>query len=76
MPICTNYSALALQYKNIVDTQNIIIQKQKDEILKLKNEIQAFKKLSISDYNFYLKDKKKNIIILNELDRILTKFNC
>jgi len=68
------------EYRHIIGEQATIIKEQKEHIQKLQDDLQAVKRLSLDDYKFYLKEQKKleekNTIVRQELDRILTKFDC
>lgn len=70
------YKTAAQEYRILIGEQSKLIKEQNEIIEKLQNEIQALKLFSINDYQFYLKEKKIYNIVLQELDRILTKFNC
>ena len=69
-------------YKQIVEEQRKIIKQQDEKIKKLETNLESLKEASKHNeefanyYQFYVKDRKKYNLVINELDRILTKFNC
>tara|TARA_B100000614_G_C14165605_1_gene334614 strand:- start:45 stop:296 length:252 start_codon:yes stop_codon:yes gene_type:complete len=73
---------LIREYRTLIGEQSKIIKQQKEEIKKLESSVKSLKEASklndefINYYKFYVKDRKKYDIIINEVDRILTKFNC
>lgn len=80
---CKNkHKTLIRDYRNIIGEQAELIAQQKEEIEKLENALESLKEASklndefLNYYKFYVKDRKKYDIIINEVDRILTKFNC
>ena len=73
---------LIREYKSIIGEQAKLIKQQQEEIKKLERNLESLKEASnlndefINYYNFYVKDRKKYNMILNEVDRILIKYNC
>ena len=73
---------LIREYRTLIGEQAELIKQQQKEIKKLENNLESLKEASklndgfINYYKFYVKDKKKYDMIINEVDRILTKFNC
>ena len=67
------HKILIQDYRHLIGEQAKTIKEQMEQ---LKNEVQALKRLSITDYQFYLKKNLEKEIIIEELDRILTKYNC
>ena len=69
-------------YRSLIGEQAELIAKQKEQIEKLENNLESLKEASnlndefINYYKFYVKDRKRYDAIINEVDRILTKFNC
>ena len=66
MTICNNdkYKKIIRDYRNLIGEQSKLIKEQNDTIHKFKKEL------------IYLKDTyKKYDTIINEVDRILNKFN-
>tara|TARA_Y100000389_G_scaffold60186_1_gene56311 strand:- start:526 stop:780 length:255 start_codon:yes stop_codon:yes gene_type:complete len=84
MPICNNnkYKNIVREYRCLVGEQAELIKQQADTIHKLENELKSLTEACKNNsqfeeyFQFYLKDRKKYNIIINEVDRILTKFNC
>lgn len=70
------HKILIQDYRHLIGEQAKTIKEQMEQMEQLKNEVQALKRLSITDYQFYLKKNLEKEIIIEELDRILTKFNC
>lgn len=70
------HQTLIRDYRNLIGEQAKTIKEQNEEIEKLKKDIQALKRLSITDYQFYLKKRASQDKVIAELDRILTKYNC
>ena len=76
------HTTLIREYKTLIEEQSKLIKQQKEEIKKLENNLKSLKEASklnddfINYYNFYVKDRKKYDMIINEVDRILTKFKC
>ena len=70
------------EYRTLIGEQSELIKQQKEEIKKLESSLESLKDASklndgfINYYKFYVKDKKKYDMIINEVDRILTKFKC
>ena len=70
------------EYRTLIGEQSELIKQQKEEIKKLENSLKSLKEAAklndgfINYYKFYVKDRKKYDMIINEVDRILTKFNC
>ena len=80
---CRNkHKTLIRDYRNLIGEQAELIANQKEQIEKLENTLESLKEASklndefLNYYKFYVKDRKKYDIIINEVDRILTKFNC
>ena len=73
---------LIREYRTLLGEQAQLIKQQQKEIKKLENNIESLKEASklndefINYYKFYVKDRKKFDKIINEVDRILTKFKC
>ena len=73
---------LIREYRALIGEQAELIKQQQEEIKKLESSFESLKEASklndgfINYYKFYVKDKKKYDMIINEVDRILTKFNC
>ena len=73
---------LIREYRTLIGEQVELIKQQQKEIKKLESNLESLKEASklndgfINYYKFYVKDKKKYDIIINEVDRILTKFKC
>ena len=80
--IKNKHSNIIRDYRSIIGDQAELIAKQKEQIEKLENTLESLKEASkhndefLNYYKFYVKDRKKYDIIINEVDRILTKFNC
>jgi hypothetical protein len=70
------HKTIIQEYRTIIGEQATIIKEQKKRIQKLQNDIQALKVLSLEDYQFYIKERKKYDNVIKQLNRILTKFNC
>ena len=70
------------EYRTLIGEQSELIKQQKEEIKKLESSLESLKDASklndgfINYYKFYVKDKKKYDMIINEVDRILNKFKC
>lgn len=82
MPLCNNkYKNIVRDYRILVGEQAQLIKEQSDTIHKLENELKSLKEACKTNsqfeeyFQFYLKDKKKYDTIINEVDRILKKFN-
>jgi len=73
---------LIREYRTLIGEQAELIKQQQKEIKKLENNLESLKEASklndgfINYYKFYVKDRKKYDMIINEVDRILTKFKC
>ena len=73
---------LIREYRTLIGEQAELIKQQQEEIKKLERNLESLKEASklndefINYYNFYVKDRKKYDMIINEINRILTKFNC
>ena len=80
--IKNKHSNIIRDYRSIIGDQAELIAQQKEEIKKLEESLESLKEASkhndefLNYYKFYVKDRKKYDIIINEVDRILTKFNC
>jgi uncharacterized coiled-coil protein SlyX len=70
------HQTLIQDYRHLIGEQAKTIKEQMVQIEQLKTDIQALKRLSITDYQFYLKKRAAQDKVIEELDRILTKFNC
>tara|TARA_B100001142_G_scaffold176019_1_gene175609 strand:+ start:440 stop:691 length:252 start_codon:yes stop_codon:yes gene_type:complete len=82
MPLCNNkYKNIVRDYRMLVGEQAELIKDLSDKIYNLENELNSLKEACKNNsqfeeyFQFYLKDKKKYDIIINEVDRILKKFN-
>ncbi len=82
MSICNNkYKNIVREYRSLVGEQAELIKKQTDTIHKLENELKSLKEACKNNsqfeeyFQFYLKDRNKYNVIINEVDRILKKFN-
>tara|TARA_B100001093_G_C26858627_1_gene1028730 strand:+ start:1627 stop:1875 length:249 start_codon:yes stop_codon:yes gene_type:complete len=80
---CINkHKTLIRDYRALIGEQSQLIIKQKEQIEKLEKSLDSLKEASkLNDefhnyYKFYVKDRKRYNEIINEVDRILTKFNC
>ena len=80
---CRNkHKTLIRDYRNLIGEQAELIAQQKEEIKKLEGSLESLKEASklndefMNYYKFYVKDKKRYEAIINEVNRILTKFNC
>ena len=80
---CRNkHKTLIRDYRQLIGEQAELIAEQKEEIKKLEESLESLKEASklnegFNDYyKFYVKDRKRYDAIINEVDRILTKFNC
>jgi hypothetical protein len=76
------HTSLMREYRTLIGEQSELIKQQKEEIKKLESSLESLKDASklndgfINYYKFYVKDKKKYDMIINEVDRILNKFKC
>ena len=76
------HTRLIREYRTLIGEQAKLIKQQKEEIEKLESNLESLKEASkhndefINYYKFYVKDRKKYDMIINEVDRILTKFKC
>tara|TARA_Y100000992_G_scaffold245135_1_gene176279 strand:+ start:2723 stop:2974 length:252 start_codon:yes stop_codon:yes gene_type:complete len=76
------HSVLIREYRTLIGEQAELIKQQQEEIKKLERNLESLTEASklndefINYYNFYVKDRKKYDMIINEINRILTKFNC
>ena len=76
------HARLIREYRALIGEQAELIKQQQEEIKKLESSFESLKEASkhndefINYYKFYVKDRKKYDIIINEVDRILTKFKC
>ena len=76
------HTTLIREYRTLIGEQAELIKQQKEEIKKLESSLASLNEASklndgfINYYKFYVKDRKKYDIIINEVDRILTKFKC
>ena len=76
------HKALIRDYRTLIGEQAELIAKQKEQIGKLESALHSLKEASKLNegfheyYKFYVKDRKRYDTIINEVDRILTKFNC
>jgi len=83
MPLCNNkkYKNIVREYRSLVGEQAELIKDLSDKIHKLENELNSLKEACKNNsqfeeyFQFYLKDRKKYDTIINEVDRILKKFN-
>ena len=80
---CINkHKTLIRDYRNLIGEQAELIAQQKEEIKKLEGSLESLKEASnlndefMNYYKFYVKDRKRYDAIINEVDRILTKYNC
>lgn len=80
---CINkHKTLIRDYRNLIGEQAELIAQQKEEIKKLEGTLKSLKEASnlndefMNYYKFYVKDRKRYDAVINEVDRILTKFNC
>ena len=71
---CRNkHKRIIRDYRQLIGEQANLIAEQKEEIKQLEKSLESLKD---SYYKFYVKDRKRYDAIINEVDRILTKFNC
>ena len=76
------HATLIREYRDLIGEQAQTIKEQQEKIKKLENNLESLKEASkLNDefhnyYKFYIKDRKRYDTIINEVDRILTKFNC
>jgi len=82
MPLCNNkYKNTIRDYRTLVGEQSELIKQQLDTIHKLEHELKSLKEACKNNsqfeeyFQFYLKDRNKYNGIINEVDRILKKFN-
>ena len=80
---CRNkHKRLIRDYRQLIGEQAELITQQKEMIKKLEESLESLKEASklnegfLDYYKFYVKDRKKYDMIINEVDRILTKFKC
>ena len=80
---CRNkHKTLIRDYRTLIREQAELITKQQEQIKKLESSLKSLKEASklndefMNYYKFYVKDRKRYDAIINEVDRILTKFNC
>jgi len=80
---CRNkHKRLIRDYRQLIGEQAELIAQQKEVIKKLEESLESLKEASklnegfLDYYKFYVKDRKRYDAIINEVDRILTKFNC
>ena len=80
---CRNkHKTLIRDYRVLIGEQAELIAQQQEEIKKLEQSLESLKEASKLNegfhdyYKFYVKDRKRYDAIINEVDRILTKFNC
>jgi len=80
---CRNkHKTIIRDYRNLIGEQAELIAQQKEQINKLEQSLESLKEASKLNkgfhdyYKFYVKDRKRYDAIINEVDRILTKFNC
>ena len=80
---CRNkHKTLIRDYRTLIREQAELITKQQEQIKKLESSLKSLKEASklndefMNYYKFYVKDRKRYDEIINEVDRILTKFNC
>ena len=70
------HSALIREYRTLIGEQAELIKQQQQEIKKLERNLESLTeacKLNdefINYYNFYVKDRKKYDMIINEINRI------
>lgn len=76
------HTTLIREYRALIGEQAELITKQQEQIKKLESSLKSLKEASklndefMNYYKFYVKDRKRYDAIINEVDRILTKFNC
>ena len=80
---CKNkHKTIIRDYRELIGEQARLIAEQREEIKQLEQSLESLKEASKlneefnSYYKFYVKDRKRYDAIINEVDRILTKFNC
>ena len=80
---CRNkHKRLIRDYRQLIGEQAELIAQQQEEIKKLEQSLESLKEASklnegfLDYYKFYVKDRNRYDAIINEVDRILTKFNC
>ena len=80
---CRNkHKRIIRDYRQLIGEQANLIAEQKEEIKKLEESLESLKEASklnegfLDYYKFYVKDRKRYDAIINEVDRILTTFNC
>jgi uncharacterized protein HemX len=76
------HTTLIREYRVLIREQAELIKQQQEKIDKLEKNLKSLKEAcKLNDefhnyYKFYIKDRKRYSDIINEVDRILTKFNC
>ena len=80
---CKNkHKTIIRDYRELIGEQARLIAEQREEIKQLEQSLESLKEASklnegfLDYYKFYVKDRKRYDAIINEVDRILTKFNC
>ena len=80
---CKNkHKTIIRDYRELIGEQARLIAEQREEIKQLEQSLESLKEASKLNegfhdyYKFYVKDRKRYDAIINEVDRILTKFNC
>ena len=80
---CRNkHRTIIRDYRNLIGEQAELILQQQQQIKKLEESLESLKEASklneefLDYYKFYVKDRKKYDIIINEINRILIKFDC
>jgi chromosome segregation ATPase len=76
------HTTLIREYRHLIGEQAETIKELQEKIKKLESSLESLKEASklndefMNYHKFYVKDRKKYDTIINEVDRILTKYNC